>query len=65
MIKRVQGKYNPADVLTKPLGQAFVQRLLEPFGIVFVSPLELGLGARGACLEFDPLSIYSLCALRP
>ncbi len=46
MIRKVQGKDNPADVLTKPLGQAFVQRLLEPFGIVFVSPLELGLGAR-------------------
>ena len=46
VIKKVLGKLNPADVLTKPFGQALAQRLIESFGVVFVSPLELGLGAR-------------------
>ena len=54
VIKKVMGKFNPADVLTKPLSQAFVQKLLEPFGVVFVSPLELGLGARGGVGNSTP-----------
>ena len=47
VLKKVLGKFNTADVLTKPLGHDLVQRLLIPFGVVFDSPLELGLGARG------------------
>ncbi len=54
VIKKVLGKFNPADVLTKPLGQALVQKLLEPFGDVFDSPLELGLGARGGVGNLAP-----------
>ncbi len=59
----VLGKLNPADVLSKPLGQGLVQRLFESSGVVFVSRLELGLGAGGGCREFDPLSRYRPCAL--
>ncbi len=55
VIKKVLGKLNPADVLIKPLGQALVQRLLESFAGVFVSPLELGLGARGGVGNSTPL----------
>ena len=47
VIKKVLGKLNPAGVLTKPLGQALAQKLIESYGVVFVSPWSLGSGRGG------------------
>ncbi len=54
VIKKVHGKQNPADVLTKPLGRAPAQKLLEFRGVVFDSPLEPGLGTRGGVGNSSP-----------
>ncbi len=39
-IKKIGGKENPADALTKPLGHRVLQDLLSPYGLTFASPLE-------------------------
>ncbi len=45
-IQKNKGADFPADVLTKPLSQAIVQRVLGPCKVTFNSPLEQRLGAR-------------------
>ena len=57
-LKKVSGKLNPADVLTKPLAQVMMRDLLSPWGFSFGPPREpkarVGGGVSGIRPPSDP-----------
>ena len=54
VIRKVSGKINPADVLTKPLTQVAMQALLLPCGLSFGPPRELKARGGGGVSGFRP-----------
>ena len=55
IIKKVSGKINPADVLTKPLSFRLAQDLLAPIGVLFGESLSsIGSGRGGGVGDGTP-----------